>query len=72
MSQLNQKVEEKIKKIEAKGGIGNIIKKIEDELDLKKPCPGRKYNDLFINQTKVFDGYLPSPDDESSTDNQDE
>jgi len=62
----------KDKKIEAKGGIGNLIKKIEDELDLKNPCPGRKYNDLFINQTKVFDGYLPSPDDESSTDNQDE
>jgi len=57
---------EKNKKIEAKGGIGNLLNKIKGELDLKLPCPGRKYNELFM--TNKVEGYLPSPDDESSSD----
>jgi len=61
---------DKNKKIEAKGGIGNLIVKIAGELDLKTPCPGRKYSELFM--TNKVEGYLPSPDDESSSGNQGE
>jgi len=58
---------DKDKKLEAKGEIGKLIEKIANELDLKIPCPGRKYSELFM--TNKVEGYLPSPDDESTSDN---
>jgi len=41
-----------------------LISKVENELQLKHSCPGRKYSELFTDN-KV-EGYLPSPDDEDS------
>jgi len=55
---------DKDKKIEAKGGIEVLISKVENELQLKHACPGRKYSELFV--TNKVEGYLPSPDDEDS------
>jgi len=63
---IKSKEEGKDKKIEAKGGIEVLISKVTSELGLKYPCPGRKYNELFISN-KV-EGYLPSPEDEDSDD----
>jgi len=61
---------EKNTKVEAKGGIGNLITKVTGQLELKHPCPGRKYSELYM--TNKVEGYLPSPDDESSSDKDDQ
>jgi hypothetical protein len=67
---VKSKSDQKDKKLEAKGEISNLIAKVAGELDLKTPCPGRKYGEIF--QTNKVEGYLPSPDDDSTSDNGDD
>jgi serine/threonine protein kinase len=52
-------------KIEAPGGVENLIAKCAKELRLKKACPGSRYHDFFEKRvTPTYnDGYLPAPDD---------
>jgi len=54
-----------MKKVEATGGLDQLIKKVKSDLRLRTECPGRKYAELFT-ASKV-DGYLPSPEDEEKS-----
>lgn len=49
-------------KIEAPGGVENLIAKCSKELRLKRPCPGSRYHDFFEKRAAptYHDGYLPS------------
>eukprot|EP01130_Rhizamoeba_saxonica_P010932 TRINITY_DN4517_c0_g1_i1.p1 TRINITY_DN4517_c0_g1~~TRINITY_DN4517_c0_g1_i1.p1 ORF type:complete len:513 (+),score=130.33 TRINITY_DN4517_c0_g1_i1:19-1557(+) len=53
------------RRIEEQGNIENLIRKVSSDLKLRNPCPGRKYKEIFL--VNKVEGYLPSPEDEDST-----
>eukprot|EP01126_Amoeba_proteus_P039533 TRINITY_DN4178_c0_g1_i19.p1 TRINITY_DN4178_c0_g1~~TRINITY_DN4178_c0_g1_i19.p1 ORF type:complete len:440 (-),score=96.79 TRINITY_DN4178_c0_g1_i19:139-1458(-) len=57
------KVKGQSKRIEAEGGVENLIKKVERHLELKTPCLGSKYHALFTTQEEDGGGYVSMEDE---------